>query len=242
VHVYYPELWDELVSQLGVVPVDVDLLVTNASGTPLTYDAGRLPAARHTVVLDVENRGRDIWPLAQLVNAGLLDGYDVVIKVHTKRSPWRGAHKKLAGTGEAWRSELLSALLGDAENVAAILEAFAGSADLGMVTADDSVLGPEFWGDDEAVAAALLRRLEPEPTLGRERLAFAAGSMYWARGVILRRLRDLDLSAADFEPEKGQVDGTTAHALERIIGLFTREAGLRIEERSQLPGTRGAAP
>ena len=239
-HVYYPELWEELLGHLGAIPVDLDLIVTNASGTPLVIDVGRLPSARHALVLDVENRGRDLWPLAQLANAGLLDSYDVVIKVHTKRSPWRGAHGRLAGTGESWRSELLSALLGDAENVAAIVEAFTESADLGMVTADDSVLGPEFWGDDEAVAATLLRRLEREPD--RDSLAFAAGSMYWARGAILRRLRALHLTAADFEPEQGQVDGTTAHALERVIGLFAREAGLRVVERSELPAAaRGPA-
>ena len=34
----------------------------------------------------------------------------------------------------------------------------------------------------------------------------------------------------------GQEDGTTAHALERVIGLFAREAGLRVLERSRRPG------
>ena len=237
-HVYYPELWEELFGHLEAIPVDFDLIVTNASGTVLAIDPARLPAARHFVILDVENRGRDLWPLAQLVNAGLLDGYDLVLKVHTKRSAWRRTHGRLPGTGETWRSELLSALLGDAGNVTAILDAFATAGDLGIVTADDSVLGPEFWGDDEAVAATLLRRLDPEP--GRDGLTFAAGSMYWARGNILRRLRALHLIAADFEPEVGQEDGTTAHALERVIGLFAREAGMRVLERSRvLAASRG---
>jgi lipopolysaccharide biosynthesis protein len=62
--------------------------------------------------------------------------------------------------------------------------------------------------------------------------------MYWARGVIPRRLRALHLTASDFEPEEGQVDGTTAHALERVIGLLAREAGLRIVERGQLAAAR----
>jgi lipopolysaccharide biosynthesis protein len=131
--------------------------------------------------------------------------------------------------------------LGDAVNVAAILDAFLTVGDLGIVTADDSVLGPEFWGDDEAVAATLLRRLEPVPS--RDRLTFAAGSMYWARGSLLRRLRSLRLTAADFEPEAGQEDGTTAHALERVIGLFAREAGMRVMERSRVLATsQGPAP
>jgi lipopolysaccharide biosynthesis protein len=235
-HVYHPELWEELVAHLAAIPVDFDLIVTNSSGAPLNIDLARLPAARHAIALDVENRGRDLWPLAQVVNAGLLDSYDLVIKVHTKRSPWRGAHGGLAGTGDAWRGELLSALLGDARNVSVILDAFAESADLGIVTADDSVLGSEFWGDNEAVTASLLRRMRPEPD--HAGLTFAAGSIYWIRGPILRRLRALSLTAADFESEEGQVDGTTAHALERVIGLLTLDAGLRVVGRSQLPATQ----
>jgi lipopolysaccharide biosynthesis protein len=67
--------------------------------------------------------------------------------------------------------------------------------------------------------------------------------MYWARGSILRRLRALHLIAADFEPESGQEDGTTAHALERVIGLLAREAGMRVLERSRVLATpQGPAP
>ena len=87
VHVYYPELLDELVGHLAAITAPFDLLVTNASGQHLALDMARMPQARGSVILDVENRGRDLWPLAQLVNAGLIDGYELVLKVHTKRSP-----------------------------------------------------------------------------------------------------------------------------------------------------------
>jgi lipopolysaccharide biosynthesis protein len=43
-------------------------------------------------------------------------------------------------------------------------------------------------------------------------------------------LRALDLSPTDFEPEEGQVDGTTAHAVERIIGILARESGYRLRD------------
>jgi lipopolysaccharide biosynthesis protein len=232
VHVFYPELLGELLGHLALIPAPFDLIVTNASGVDIDIESMRVTHLQHTVVLEVENRGRDLWPLVQVVNAGLLDRYLLVVKVHTKRSDWREGHDRLGGTGGSWRGDLLSGLLGDAANVGDTLDAFKRSPALGMVTADGSVLGPEFWGRNIPVTAALLRRLDLE--LSPHSLNFASGSMYWARASILRRLGDLRMSSADFEDEEGQIDGTTAHALERTIGLLATEAGLHIVERSQL--------
>jgi lipopolysaccharide biosynthesis protein len=234
-HVYYPELLDEIVGQLTAIPVTFDLIVTNSSGQAIAIDCGKLPRLSNVVVLDVENHGRDILPLVQLINAGLLDPYQVVLKIHTKRSEWLVGHGELVGTGEEWRGRLLNALLGDVSNVASILNAFAGSFRLGLVTADGSVLGPKFWGDNQAVTASLLRRLELD--LCEKELRFAAGSMYWIRGFLLQGLRALNLSDLDFEPEDGQVNATTAHAIERLIGLVTVEAGCTLAERSAVPPT-----
>jgi lipopolysaccharide biosynthesis protein len=83
------------------------------------------------------------------------------------------------------------------------------------------------------VAAQLLRRIELD--LQPRRLRFAAGSMYWIRGFVLQGLRALNLGPDDFEAEAGQVNATTAHALERLVGILAQEAGLGLEERSSLP-------
>lgn len=239
VHVFYAELLDELIGQLASLPLPFDLIVTNATGVELAIDTAGLPHLARQLVLPVENRGRDLWPLVQVANAGLLDRYELLVKLHTKRSDWREGHAALAGSGAGWRRDLLSALLGDPHDVRAILDAFRDDADLGMVTADGSVAGPEHWGQDREVTAELLRRLDLH--LQPEALLFAAGSMYWTRTSVVLRLRDLRMTRDDFEPEDGRIDGTTAHALERVIGLLAADAGLRIVERSHLPvAARGA--
>ena len=231
-HAFHREIVDEIVEHLASIPMPFDLIVTNASGEPLVIDRSRLPRARGVIVLDVENRGRDILPLVSLVNAGLLDPYQLVLKVHTKRSAWREDHLDLPGSGSEWRRGLLADLLGGESNVRAIVNAFATTPDLGLVTADGSLLGPQFWGDNEAVTAALLRRVELD--LRPEDLTFAAGSMYWIRGFVLQGLRAFNLATQDFEVESGQVNATTAHAVERLVGVITREAGLTAVERSTL--------
>lgn len=225
VHVHFPELLPEILEQLAHVRVGFDLLITNSSGIELTID----PApehARSTVVLPVPNRGRDILPLISLVNAGLLDAYDLVLKVHTKKSAWREDHPTLAGDGGHWRDSFLTTLVGSMATVDDILDRFSADPSLGLLTAPGNIAGPEHWGADEPSTRALLHRLQLE--LDPESLQFAAGSMYWVRGFILQGLRALDLEQDDFEEEAGQIDGTTAHAVERLIGIVAAEAGYRI--------------
>jgi lipopolysaccharide biosynthesis protein len=235
VHAYYAELLPELFERFRRIPVTYDLWITNATGKAIETpaDIGRV---RSTRVLDVENRGRDVLPLISLVNAGYLDPYHVVLKIHTKRSPWRAGHDLLRGDGEQWRDDLVDAVLGDEEHIAGILSAFSARPDLGLVTADSSILGPDFWGANEATAASLLRRVEL--SLDPNRLRFAAGSIYWVRGFVLQGLRALNLAAEDFEAEQGQFNATTAHAVERVVCLLLAEAGLMLTGSSEVQPTR----
>jgi lipopolysaccharide biosynthesis protein len=239
VHVFYVELVDEIVDQLSTIKIPLVLIFTNARPYGIQIDRERLPLLAGVRVLTVDNHGRDIWPLLQVVNAGILDPYQLVLKVHTKRSDWRATHDQLGGSGRAWREGLLKGLLGDAENVRRILDAFATRPNIGLITADGSVLGPEFWGDNQDLTRSLLRRLELD--LRESSLTFAAGSMYWVRGFVLQGLRALNMTAADFEAEAGQVNATTAHAVERLIGIVTREAGLLVGEPSGLTGPSNLA-
>ena len=195
-----------------------------------------MPQLRGSVILGVENRGRDLWPLAQLVNAGLLDSYDLVVKVHTKRSQWREAHRPLAGTGGSWRSDLLAALLGDVERTCdAILDAFERTPDLGIVTADGSVLGPAFWGRNEPVTASLLKRLGPGAWSLRPS-RFAAGSMYWARGIDPAAAgRPATQPRPTSRMSAGRSTAPPPMRWSGSSGILAAEAGLRIVERSQLP-------
>lgn len=234
-HVFYEELFPEILLHLHNIPVPFDLIVTDATDVDVELDALAIdiPNLKNHVILPIENRGRDILPLMALVNADLLNPYDVVLKVHTKRSVWRAGHD-LDGDGETWRRELLSGLMGDADRVRDILTSFASDPSLGIVTAEGSVLGPEYWGDNQAITESLLRRMELD--LHEEDLVFAAGSMYWTRAFILNGLRSLGMTSEDFPDEAGQVNQTTAHGMERLLGVVTTEAGLRIISSAEVPG------
>lgn len=229
IHVFYPELLPELLDGLRCLPVDFDLFITNSSGAELDVPE-RLGQMRSLKVFQIRNHGRDIWPTVALVNTGALDPYLLILKLHTKKSAWRSAHETLAGDGTAWRTALITDLLGSEENVISILSAFSGDPLLGQVTADGSVADAGQWGDNQFNVIDLAQRLEMR--FETADLRFAAGSMYWCRGLVLQGLRALAMTEEDFEEETGQINGQIPHAIERLVGIVTSEAGLSIDERS----------
>lgn len=220
IHSHFPEVLPELLAALDSIPEPFDLLVTTTTARELEVGAAGAASVR---VLHVENRGRDILPLLRLANAGLLDGYELVCKVHTKKSTWRAAGGRFTGDGSEWRSTLVGGILGSRGLVEAIVAAFDSRPRLMMVTAPGQVLGPQYWGANLPLVLLLGRR--GGVRVAPSSLRFAAGSMYWVRGSVLTRLRDLHLTSAQFDAEHGQDDGTTAHAVERYLGHLVADMG-----------------
>ena len=218
-HVYYPELWDELADGIERIPGDLDLVVTLVEGRAehLADPIGtRFPGADIRVV---PNRGRDVWPLIQVLDR--IAGHGLVLKVHTKRSP----HMR---NGDAWRHELLGALVGSTSQVERIRTLLADDRRIGMVAPARNVLGREFLGPNRPGVESLARK--GGRAFDAERLWFPAGSMFWTRAEILLPLADLYLTPEDFGPETGAVDGTLAHAIERYLGVLAASQGLAVIE------------
>lgn len=222
-HVYYPELWPELADRVSRVPGEVDLAVTLVRGRAEELADVIVAQFPRATVRVVENRGRDIWPLVQVLD--LVAGHQAVLKLHTKKSP----HMR---NGEAWRRDLLDGLCSSPSQVRAILDLMASDERIGIVAPPGNVLGREFIANNGGLLAGLVGRSGRD--YDARRLWFPAGSMFWAKPQVLLALGELELTAADFADETGAIDGTLPHALERYLGVIALTEGLAVVESSEV--------
>jgi lipopolysaccharide biosynthesis protein len=227
VHIYYPDLWEEFRDTLKTVDIPFDLYVTLTWRGDETLELKAqverdFPAAW---VMAVPNRGRDILPFLTLVNAGALDGYRSVAKLHTKKSPHRA-------DGEEWRRHLIAGIL-PATGLAEKLTTFDADPAAAFWVADGQhYTGQEWWGSNLERTRQILARLEI--TMPDGVLSFPAGSIYWIKPLMIGLLKSLQLNADHFETESAQVDGTLAHAIERVLGFLARAAGQDVLQESQI--------
>ena len=219
VHVYYSELWPEISAALTNISEEFDLYVTLVRGhTAHMAETIRTDFPRAETLV-FPNHGRDIFPFIYLNNTGLLTKYDIICKLHTKKSLHRV-------DGDVWRRAMIKSLLGSKANVQRIIAAFDSDPDIGIVAATKNVFTSEYWGAnvDHVGRLAEKGRLK----YSEEDIKFAAGSMFWIHPLILRLVKLLELTAADFEIEAGQLDGTMAHAIERFFGIIAQHAGMNV--------------
>jgi rhamnosyltransferase len=232
-HVYYPDLVPEILACFSRFP-DGSTLIATAPEDRVSAVTAAFSCNRQVRVVPVENRGRDIAPFLHLLNSGVLDDVDAILKIHTKRSP----HLL---DGDIRRKLLFAHLAGSRRRIARILSLFEERS-TGVVGWHLSWRNePVYWMSNLPRVHALCERMG---TTAPPRPAFFEGSMFWVRPAALRRLRELALDAADFEPEAGQTDGALHHVVERLFTLAAAADGFTVCNRAGgrlYPTARGTA-
>jgi lipopolysaccharide biosynthesis protein len=84
------------------------------------------------------------------------------------------------------------------------------------------------------VAERIARRIGMSATLPPF-FDFPAGTMLWARTAALKPLFDLKLGWDDYPSEPVPYDGTTLHAIERLLPFLALHAGYRFAT-THMPG------
>jgi GT2 family glycosyltransferase len=230
-HLYYPDLWDEVRQAIERISEPFDLFVSLTTGASEHMRDAVMQAFPNAYVSVFENRGRDIRPFLAFVQSGALFRYELVCKLHTKVSPhireidgWRYPD------GDAWRRALIDGVIGSSCGIDRIVSSFRSDPGLGMVVCDGNIYND--WASNEKLLGELLPHVGISPNV-RDR-SFPGGSIFWIRSSLLRTLDRAGIRLDDFEPEPIPADGALCHAVERMFGLICEDTGMRIAESGQL--------
>ena len=138
VHAWYPETLREILQLRRASGLACRLIVTTSPEKEAQVLAILRSEDAEAELEVAENRGRDILPFLRAAYRLRESGQDLVLKLHTKRSPH-------LASGDRWRRELLESLLSP-QNVPGILEAFQRDARLGLVVPNGHLLPLEKYG------------------------------------------------------------------------------------------------
>ena len=233
VHVYYKDKWEYIKKRLNAINgLKYDLFVTlTIKDSKLAKDIKNdFPNAN---VYVVPNRGRDVLPF--LFIAGRLEqiGYEYMLKLHTKKS----LHRE---DGDKWFEDLLDKLLPGKKSANDILSTL--EQGVAMVGPSGHYIScQEYIGGNKQCVLSIVERLygaSAATNLFERKRGFFAGTMFWCRMDSIRPLLQLRLIPEDFEAEKGQIDGTLAHSVERVISMLPALAEKEIYTVSKRQITR----
>ena len=218
IHLYHIDRWHEIIKKISLLDdYNYDLFITinkkdrEFINTILSYK-------KDAHIYSVPNRGRDILPFLHLLPKLKLAGYQYILKIHSKKS----LHRE---NGSDWFIELINSILPSKKIIDDIMN---------IISTETVLVGPahnfisleRYIGANKNNVEELLISMYNEQSARIiiskiQKYGFFAGSMYWADIRYFDKLEGLLLSPEDFESERKQIDGTKAHAIERVTSIIS---------------------
>jgi lipopolysaccharide biosynthesis protein len=223
-HIYYEETWPDIAQALQVLQEPYDLIITTTPDKLALVTALVTPEFAHAEIHAVDNKGRDIRPFVAVLPLLLERQYQAVLKLHSKKSLHRG-------DGDLWRQTLIAQLLPRGADLNQMINSLHEYPALGLIAPEGNVLNIQrYIGSNQAWVEQLVVELgENAQWLQQTKPWFAAGTMFWFKPQAVQSMLHCPSIQQDaFETEKGQIDGTLAHAIERVLGCATLAHGYHL--------------
>lgn len=219
-HLYYPDLWPVIKDRLENITVPFDLFVSvQEKDKDITLDKVN-KYHKLTNIIALPNRGRDVLPFLFIAEKISKEGqYQYLLKLHSKKSLHRS-------DGNEWLKSLLDELI--PSDISDIIKTLKEDTTGAIGPASHVVSLSRYMGGNKKLMGTILEKITDNHTIDKillnpSKYPFFGGTMFWCRMDFILPLLNSDLMPADFNTETGQVDATTAHALERIFGKTLHE-------------------
>lgn len=217
VHIYHLDVWAGIAQRLEALQGQWDLHLTLSEDTAKQLGAelkARFPKAQVHVFA---NQGMDILPFLRLVPQLVEQGYQQLLKLHTK--------KGISGFGQQWGECLLDALIGHPKAVAQAEAAFAKEPELALIgPAAFYLSGNKLMLDNQHqllnLAQAIAQPAQAIQELPSDDWGFFAGSMFWTQPSHWLTLAQWAVNNTPAFAADYALDGQLPHAIERAFGLM----------------------
>ena len=218
IHIFYLDLLENIVTEINKIPYAFDCYISTDSTDKAEYIRNYFKSHSNAVNVIVEiydNKGSDVYALIAQMSK-YVTKYKFICHMHTKKS-------KIDIFGDNWREYLFGSLFGSKENIENILKNLEMNKGLGIVFPKpfQNLENAIHWGLNKELAENVLQKLDIDIKLPVNNIVFPVGNMFWARVDAVLPIFTNTL-ANNFPNEKGQADGTIAHAIERLW-VYTAE-------------------
>lgn len=228
-HLYYLDLWPEMMAYIKNIPVECELLVN----FPDTLSPESIAPIEESIksnfdsykILFSENKGLDVGGYINIINYAIEQkkDYDLVVFLHTKK------HARTdPDLGKQWRKDLFKAILGSEYKTGGILDTFQKNDMVGMIGCSDYVMYMEEDKKNIDNLEYFSKRLgiDEEDMI----IKFVAGSIFWSRWWPFRDVFSRSkIETSEFEESENYTnDGMKAHAIERMFGIIIIDQDLEI--------------
>ena len=215
-HIHYPESFHEFIEHLSGLPSSIKLVITTTSFENKEVLIELLQKSSLIDRLDLchvysANRGRDIGAFIDIYEE--LMKYDVVCKLHAKKSPHLGAF------GDSWLRYLIQSTIGNRTAVENIVDILFHSDDIGIL-APTSFQGTNNydWASNFETSQSISEQIfNSQLDINKESLRYPSATVFWFKPKALNQEQFRLIQPQFFPEEPIPIDGTTAHSLERLI-------------------------
>lgn len=222
-HLYYTDDWEEIFLpkiKKVINSMDADLVV---SMPEKNYDFAPTikESFKDVKIFITPNKGRDVLPFIKVAKILHKNGYKKVLKIHSKKSSHRENAFTGAEEGNVWLRNILNNLIPENDQQFKIIIDKIQDEETGLIGPGNYYYPFKMYlknnlrrikmiideVDDEFLSGYISEKLD--------NYGYFGGTMFW---VDLDSIKEVFMVSKDnFQKEKGQIDGTIAHAFERIF-------------------------